>query len=96
MIWEELLEAAAFEQYIDTEEEAFDAFAKVLAPDTQRDLNQFRKEIQTALEQEIILRYYLQDGVIEWLIPQDSVLQKSIDLLSSGEARQLLLGPVNP
>ena len=96
MIWEELLEAAASEQYIDTEGEAFDAFSKVLAPDTQRDLNQFRQEIQTALEQEIILRYYLQDGVIEWLIPQDSVLLKSIDLLSSGEARQLLLGPLNP
>jgi hypothetical protein len=49
-----------------------------------------------ALEQEIIMRYYLQNGVIEWLIPQDSVLQHSINSLSSGEAHQLLLGPVNP
>ena len=96
LIWEGLLAAAASEQYIDTEKEAFDAFSEVLVPDTHRDLNRFRQEIQTALEQEIIMRYYLQNGVIEWLIPQDSVLQQSINLLSSGEAQQLLLGPVNP
>ena len=68
----------------------------MLAPNTKRDLNRFRTEIETALEEEIILRYYLQDGVINWMIPQDSVLQQSIDLLSSGEAQQLLLGPLNP
>lgn len=96
LIWEGLLAAAASEQYIDAERDAFDAFSEVLAPDTQRDLNRFRQEIQMALEQEIIMRYYLQNGVIEWLIPQDSVLQHSINSLSSGEAHQLLLGPVNP
>jgi carboxyl-terminal processing protease len=95
-IWEELLKAAEYEQYIDEEGAAFEAFSGVLAPDIQRDLNRFRPEIQTALEEEIILRFYLQDGVIDWMIPQDSVLQHSIDLLSSGEGQRLLLGPQNP
>lgn len=96
LIWEELLKAADYEHYIEDEREAFEGFSSVLAPNTKRDLNRFRTEIETALEEEIILRYYLQDGVINWMIPQDSVLQQSIDLLSSGEAQQLLLGPLNP
>ncbi|MDE0871774.1 MAG: hypothetical protein OSA37_07645, partial [Flavobacteriales bacterium] len=61
-----------------------------------RELNQFRDEIQTALEQEIVLRYYLQRGVIEWLIPQDSTLNKAISLLSSGDYQALLEGPPAP
>ena len=96
MIWEELMSAAALEQYLEDENEAFDVFSSVFAANTERDLNRFRSEIATALKEEIILRFYPQDAVINWMIPEDAVLQKSIDLLSSGEANQILLGPTNP
>lgn len=96
MIWEELMSAAALEQYLEDGNEAFDVFSSVFAANTERDLNRFRSEIATALKEEIILRFYPQDAVINWMIPEDAVLQKSIDLLSSGEANQILLGPTNP
>lgn len=96
MVWAQLQETAKREQYYLADTSAFSALSAVLAPNIDRELNQFRDEIQTALEQEIVLRYYLQRGVIEWLIPQDSTLNKAISLLSSGDYQALLEGPPAP
>jgi carboxyl-terminal processing protease len=95
-IWEALLNTAKTEHYIDGNENAFASFSDVIAPDIKRDLNQFRAEVAKSVQEEVLLRFYAQDDAIQWMIPQDSVLQKSVDLLSSGEATRLLMAPSNP
>ena len=62
-------------------------------PNIERDLNRFRDEITWALEEELVMRYHLQTGVIDWSIPRDSTLNKAIDLMHSGAHEAILAGP---
>lgn len=96
LIWDGLLEAARIEQFMDADSTVFGQMAALFAPQIERDLNRFRPEIETALEEETVMRYYLQDGVTEWMIPRDSVLHKAIELMSSGEAANILSGAIAP
>jgi len=52
----------------------------------------FRAQIQVALEEEIVMRYYLQTGVFEWSLPRDSTLAAAIEMLNSGEYKTILAG----
>ena len=72
---------------------AFDAFGSILKPNIERDLNRFRDEITWALEEELVMRYHLQTGVIDWSIPRDSTLNKAIDLMRSSAHESILAGP---
>ena len=68
------------------------AFETAIRPDAFKDIERYRSEIQRALEEEIVMRYHLQEGVITWSIPHDPVLQAAIEALSSGAYRTLLAG----
>ena len=61
-------------------------------PQIERDLNRFRDEITWALEEELVMRYHLQTGVIAWSVPRDSTLNKAIDLMTSGQNERILAG----
>ena len=71
---------------------AFASFEGILLPQIERDLNRFRDEITWALEEELVMRYHLQTGVIAWSVPRDSTLNKAIHLLTSGQYEQILAG----
>ena len=91
--FEQLENLAREEQFYALDSAAFDAFGSILKPNIERDLNRFRDEITWALEEELVMRYHLQTGVIDWSIPRDSTLNKAIDLMRSGAHETILAGP---
>ncbi len=91
--FEQLETLAREEQFYALDSAAFDAFGSILKPNIERDLNRFRDEITWALEEEFVMRYHLQTGVIDWSIPRDSTLNKAIDLMRSGAHEAILAGP---
>ena len=91
--FEQLETLAREEQFYALDSAAFDAFGSILKPNIERDLNRFRDEITWALEEELVMRYHLQNGVIDWSIPRDSTLNKAIDLMRSGAHEAILAGP---
>ena len=72
--------------------DAFENLEVTLQPEVERDLLKFRAQIQVALEEEIVMRYYLQTGVFEWSLPRDSTLAAAIEMLNSGEYKTILAG----
>jgi carboxyl-terminal processing protease len=90
--WEQLEQLAREEQFYALDSSAFASFERILSPDVARDLNRFRDEITWALEEELVMRYHLQTGVITWSIPRDSTLKRAIELMQSGESQTILAG----
>jgi carboxyl-terminal processing protease len=91
--FEQVESLAREEQFYALDSAAFDAFGSILKPNIERDLNRFRDEITWALEEELVMRYHLQTGVIDWSIPRDSTLNKAIELMRSGAHEAILAGP---
>lgn len=67
-------------------------FEAAVRPDARNDMERHRTDIVRALEEEIVMRYHLQEGVILWSMPHDPVLQAAMEALSSGTYRALLAG----
>ena len=72
-----------------TDSAAFASFEGILLPQIERDLHRFRDEITWALEEELVMRYHLQTGVIAWSLPRDSTLNTAIELMTSGRSEEI-------
>lgn len=92
LMWHHFRKLAEEEAVYSLNPEAFENLELALQPNITRDLNEFRATIQFALEEEIVMRYYFQDGVFDWSLPRDSTLAKAIDALSSGTYQEILAG----
>jgi carboxyl-terminal processing protease len=92
LMWSQLKALAEEEKVYALNPEVFQNLELALQPNINRDLNEFRSQIQQALEEEIVMRYYLQDGVFEWSLPRDSTLTRAIELLNSGQYKTILAG----
>lgn len=64
-----------------------------LARDKSKDLQIFKSEISSLLQEEIVSRYYYQVGRVKSQMSNDSTLFKAIDILSDAEAYAKLLQP---
>ena len=64
-----------------------------LAHDKTKDLQTFKSEIITLLQEEIVSRYYYQVGRVKSQMTNDSTLFKAIDILTDSEAYAKLLKP---
>jgi len=64
-----------------------------LAHDKSSDLQMFKQEISTLLQEEIVSRYYYQTGRAKSQMSNDSTLFKAIDILKDAEAYAKLLKP---
>jgi len=64
-----------------------------LAHDKSKDLQIFKSEISSLLQEEIVSRYYYQVGRVKSQMSNDSTLFKAIDILSDAEAYAKLLQP---
>jgi hypothetical protein len=61
------------------------------------DLQTFRNEITSLLEDEIISRYFYEDGSIAWSIKTDRQVSKAIEVLNSKEQyNSILQGKTGP
>jgi hypothetical protein len=48
------------------------------------------------LEQELVMRYHLQTGVIEWSLPRDATLEKAVKVMTDGSYLEILAGTSEP
>jgi len=79
----ERLEATAKrEKYYESNPELFDSLREKLGHNLDSDLDHFRPEIQKLIEDEIIGRYYYEDGVIMHTLNDDAQLRKALEVIS--------------
>lgn len=94
--WNALTQVAKEEQFYAMDAEIFGAIDSLLTPSIERDLNRFKEEIVWALEEELVMRYHLQTGVIEWSLPRDATLEKAMEVMSDGSYLEILAGTSEP
>ena len=63
----------------------FSSLEKDVAHSLEQDLKQFRPEITDLIEDEIISRYFYEDGAIAWTIKNDEQILKARDILNNKE-----------
>jgi carboxyl-terminal processing protease len=90
--WNALTEVAKEEQFYAMDADVFEAIDSLLTPSIERDLNRFKEEIVWALEEELVMRYHLQTGVIEWSLPRDETLAKAVEVMNDGSYIAILAG----
>ena len=88
-IYRELENAAKQEKYFDEAANEFSRLADRLKPDAGRDLDKFKDRIMDLLENEVVSRYYYQDGRIRQSIPNDPCLRTAREVFSSNYASLL-------
>ena len=89
----ELIANAKKEKYYDIHKDMFNDLQKDVAHNLDQDLAMFRSEITDLLEDEIISRYFFEQGAIAWTIKKDEQILKARDLLNDrGEYDAILKG----
>jgi carboxyl-terminal processing protease len=82
-LYKELKEQATTEKYYQGAEKEFDQLFAKIEPNKGQDLLKFKSQIKEYLENEIVSRYYYQDGRIRHSLPQDPCIVKSKEVFSS-------------
>jgi carboxyl-terminal processing protease len=78
----ELIINAKKEKYYDLHRDLFTELENDIAHNLDKDLGIFRDEITELLEEEIIGRYFYEEGSIAWSIKKDEQIKKAIEILS--------------
>jgi len=81
----ELITNAKREKYYDTHKEIFTELQKELNHTLDNDLNTFRHEITGLLEDEILGRYFYEEGAIAWTIKTDEQVLKATEILNKSQ-----------
>jgi len=76
------MEVAEREGYMDTNSAEYQAVYNLVHPSKERDLEMFKEEIIELLENEIVSRYYFQNGRIINSFKRDDVMVEAINVLS--------------
>lgn len=84
-ILEELKEIAKKEKYDNFAKDEFKSLSEKLSPNIARDLNNYKEEIMELINQEIIKRYYFQEGSIKYALRNDKVLKKAIETIKDNK-----------
>lgn len=91
--FEELEASARKEKYYDVVQEQLKALKTKFVHSKDSDLMKFRDEIRYLLEQEIVLRYYLQKGLREHSFTKDPEIQEALKLFANqGRYEAILKG----
>ena len=88
---EKLIEIAKKEKYYEQSEEAMNELEKKLAHDKNKDLESNKDEIIELLSEEIISRYYYQNGRMEIILTKDPVIDMAVELLNDKEKYNSIL-----
>jgi len=92
-----LVESAKREKYYDSHKEMFDEIEKDITHSLDHDLVLFKTEITELLEEEIISRYFYEEGSIEWGITKDEQVMKALEILNNREKYvSILSGKAEP
>jgi carboxyl-terminal processing protease len=87
----ELIANAKKEKYYDMHKDLFDDLEKDIAHSLDQDLTVFRNEITDLLGDEIISRYFYEDGAIAWTIKNDGQVLKALEILNNKEEYNSIL-----
>jgi carboxyl-terminal processing protease len=79
----ELIENAKKEKYYDLHRDLFTQLEKDLSHSLSQDLDIFRSEITGLIEEEIIGRYFYEEGAISWGLRKDEQLKKALEILNN-------------
>jgi carboxyl-terminal processing protease len=82
----ELISVAKREKYFDEHKDLFDKLESDLSHNLDQDLATFRSEITDLLEDEIIRRYYYEQGAIASTIKKDEQVMKAMEVLNDKKA----------
>ncbi len=92
----ELIESAKREKYYEKAKEEFEKLEIKLAHDKEKDLETFQDDIKEYLREEIVGRYYYQDGRIQASIDNNETVFKAVEILSaSNDYNSILDGSYN-
>ena len=80
---EELKEIAKEEKYYDDSEIEFDALFAKLKPSLKDDMVRYKDEIIELLENEIVSRYYYQNGRVEASLKNDPYMKEAKEVLKN-------------
>jgi carboxyl-terminal processing protease len=81
----ELIFNAKKEKYYDLHKDLFIELEKDISHSLDQDLTTFRSEITDLIEDEIIRRYFYEDGAIAWTIKKDEQVLKALQILNNKE-----------
>ena len=96
-ILKKLKEVAEDEKYFGGAEGEYAALLEKLTPNKNSDLIKFKSEIKMILENEIISRYYYQDGRIEQSLNSDPDVKEALQLLKNKKQyNEILAGTFVP
>jgi carboxyl-terminal processing protease len=88
---EQLIASARQEKYYDMHKELFTSLEKDIAHSLDQDLSQFRSEISDMIEDEIIGRYFYEEGAIAWTIKKDEQIKKAMEIFYNKEEYSSIL-----
>lgn len=90
---EELIKSVKKEKYYKGNEAIFDSLEVKLAHDKNKDLQNFKTEISELLTEEIMSRYYYQDGRIQAMLLKDPIIDDAVNLLNdTAKYKSILAG----
>lgn len=90
---EKLKEVAEFEGYTDVAGETIATLEKQLQHNLDKDLEEFKKEIKSQLEMDIIERYYYKKGVMSRSVEEDECINQAIEILKDSTQYKQILSP---
>lgn len=86
---ERLEKIAKEERYFEGAEDLFERLEDRISPEKERDLYKFREQIEYVLEEEIVSRFYFQQGAIRYGLKHDPVLQRGLEIFGEEYIRIL-------
>lgn len=86
-----LQETAGEENYLKDAQAEFDALMEKFQPSKSRDLEKFKEEVKEILEDEIVGRYYYQQGRIKHSLVDDPFILEAIKILNDTERYKSIL-----
>ena len=79
----ELISNAKKEKYYDMHKDLFTDLENDIAHNLDQDLLTFRKEITDLIEDEIVGRYFYENGAIKWSVGKDEQILKALEVLNN-------------
>ncbi len=90
---EDLVSFAQKEKYYDEIKDELESLKKIVSHSKEHDLVTFKDEIKEALRDEIISRYYYQEGVLEASLNKDDEINESLKVLKNPTQYAMMLKP---
>ncbi|MFO7616188.1 MAG: S41 family peptidase [Bacteroidales bacterium] len=87
-----LEKALKSEKYFQESANLVDQISRIVNGNLERDLELFKPEISTLLEEEIVSRYYFQSGRVRQMIRNDQDIAKAVEILSNQGEYDRILG----